>query len=81
MEDFDSLLSMLAQGTSPWENAVNRLQGIFTGTIARALSIVAVVIGGLMFAFGEGGSKRAMAGIIFGVGMAMAAAQFVTWLS
>ena len=81
MEDFDSLLSLLAQGTSPWENAVNRLQGIFTGTIARALSIVAVVLGGLMFAFGEGGSKKAMAGIIFGVGMAMAAAQFVQWLT
>ena len=80
MEGFE-FLTILAQGLSPWENAVTQLQQIFTGTIARALSIVAVVIGGLMFAFGEGGSKRAMAGIIFGVGMAMAAAQFVVWLS
>ena len=29
-----------------------------------------------MFAFGEGGSKRTLAGIIFGLGMAMGAANF-----
>ena len=33
-----------------------------------------------MFAFGEGGSKKALAGIIFGLGMAMGAANFLTWL-
>ena len=67
-------------GMSPWENAVNVLQTAFTGPIARGLSLVAVVIGGLMFAFGEGQSKRTMAGIIFGVGMALAAVNFVAWL-
>ena len=67
-------------GISPWENAVNVLQTAFTGPIARGLSLVAVVIGGLMFAFGEGQSKRTMAGIIFGVGMALAAVNFVAWL-
>ena len=30
-----------------------------------------------MFAFGEGGSKKALAGIIFGLGMAMGAANFL----
>ena len=69
-----------ALGTSPWENAVNVLQQAFTGPIARGLSLVAVVVGGLMFAFGEGQSKRTMAGIIFGVGMALAAVNFVGWL-
>ena len=44
------------------------------------LSLIAIVIGGLMFAFGEGGSKKALAGIIFGLGMAMGAANFLTWL-
>ena len=67
-------------GSSPWENAVNVLQHAFTGPIARGLSLVAVVVGGLMFAFGEGQSKRTMAGIIFGVGMALAAVNFVGWL-
>ena len=67
-------------GTSPWVNVVNELQTQMTGPIARGLSLIAIVIGGLMFAFGEGGSKRAMAGIIFGLGMAMGAANFLGWL-
>lgn len=70
-----------AGGTSPWVQAVNRLQGAFTGPIARGLSLVAIVIGGLMFAFGEGGSKKAMAGIIFGLGMAIGATNFLTWIT
>ena len=65
---------------SPWETAVTNLQTVFTGNIARGLSLVAIVLGGLMFAFGEGGSKKAIAGIIFGVGMAMGATNFLTWL-
>ena len=71
---------LLAQGVSPWLDAVSVLEGAFTGPIARGLSLIAIVIGGLMFAFGEGGSKRALAGIIFGLGMAMGAANFLTWL-
>ena len=65
---------------SPWENAVTVLQTAFTSTIARGLSLVAIVVGGLMFAFGEGESKRMLAGIVFGVGMAIGAVNFMTWL-
>ena len=71
---------LLAQGTSPWLQAVDVLQAAFTGPLARGLSLIAVVVGGLMFAFGEGGSKKALAGIIFGLGMAMGAANFLAWL-
>ncbi len=71
---------LLAQGTSPWLDAVAVLEAAFTGPIARGLSLIAIVIGGLMFAFGEGGSKKALAGIIFGLGMAMGAANFMAWL-
>ncbi len=39
------------QGNSPWENAVNVLQLAFTSTIARGLSLVAIVVSGLTFAF------------------------------
>jgi len=70
----------LAQGTSPWENAVTVLQTAFTGTIAKGLALVAIVIGGLTFAFGEGGGKRTFAGIVFGLGMAVLAVNFLTWL-
>ena len=69
-----------ATGNSPWENAVNVLQQAFTSTIARGLSLVAIVVAGLTFAFGEGGSKRMFAGVLFGVGMAIAAVNFMTWL-
>ena len=69
-----------AQGNSPWENAVNVLQLAFTSTIARGLSLVAIVVSGLTFAFGEGGSKRIIAGVLFGVGMAIAAVNFLAWL-
>jgi type IV secretory pathway VirB2 component (pilin) len=72
----------LAQGvgSSPWENAVNVLRNSFTGTIATGLSLVAIVVGGLTFAYGEGHSKKALAGIIFGVGMAIGAVNFMAWL-
>jgi type IV secretion system protein TrbC len=73
-------IPLLAQTNSPWENAVNVLQTAFTSTIARGLSLVAIVVSGLTFAFGEGGSKRVLAGVLFGVGMAIAAVNFLAWL-
>ena len=69
-----------AQGVSPWENAVDVLRAAFTGPIARGLSLVSIVIGGITFAFGEGQSKRLLAGIVFGVGMAIGAVNFMAWL-
>ena len=71
---------VFAQANSPWENAVGVLQQAFTSTIARGLSLVAIVVSGLTFAFGEGGSKRVLAGVLFGVGMAIAAVNFMAWL-
>jgi type IV secretion system protein TrbC len=69
-----------AQGNAPWENAVNVLQTSFTGPIAKGLGLVAIVVGGLTFAFGEGGGKRTFAGIVFGLGMAVLAVNFLSWL-
>lgn len=74
------LAAVPAYAQSPWENAVSVLQTAFTSTIARGLSLVAIVVGGLMFAFGEGDSKRMLAGIVFGVGMAIGAVSFMSWL-
>ncbi len=67
-------------GSDPWDNAVNVLKTSFTGTIATGLSLVAIVVGGLMFAYGEGQSKKTLAGIVFGVGMAIGAVNFMAWL-
>ncbi|MEK7993412.1 MAG: TrbC/VirB2 family protein [Planctomycetota bacterium] len=65
---------------SPWERAASQLEFTFTGPLARSLALVAIVIGGLMFMFGEGGAKRQISGIVFGGGLALFAAQFMTWL-
>jgi len=70
---------VFAQG-SPWETAVQNLQLSFTGPIAKGLSLVALVVGGLMFAYSEGGSKKVFAGIVFGLGMALGAANFMAWM-
>jgi type IV secretory pathway VirB2 component (pilin) len=44
-------------GGSPWTQAVQALQTAFTGPIATGLALVAIVVGGLMFAFGEGAAN------------------------
>ena len=65
---------------SPWERAALNLEATFTGPLARSLALVAIVVGGLMFMFGEGGAKRQIAGITFGGGLALFAGQFLAWL-
>lgn len=79
---FLAVLPVHAQstGSDPWDNAVTVLKTAFTGTIATGLSLVAIVVGGLMFAYGEGQSKKTIAGIVFGVGMAIGAVNFMAWL-
>lgn len=74
------LLPAAAIAQSPWERAASNLEQTFTGPLARSLALVAIVIGGLMFMFGEGGAKRQISGIVFGGGLALFAAQFLTWL-
>jgi type IV secretory pathway VirB2 component (pilin) len=74
------LLSGTLLAQSPWERAASNLEQTFTGPLARSLALVAIVIGGLMFLFGEGGAKRQISGIVFGGGLALFAAQFLTWL-
>ena len=74
------LAPALAFAQSPWERAANNLALTFTGPLARSLALVAIVIGGLLFMFGEAGAKRQISGIVFGGGLALFAAQFLTWL-
>jgi len=74
------MIPRLALAQSPWERAANNLALTFTGPLARSLALVAIVIGGLMFMFGEAGAKRQISGIVFGGGLALFAAQFLLWL-
>ena len=77
---FILLAPLPALAQSPWERAADNLAATFTGPLARSLALVAIVIGGLMFMFGEGGAKRQISGIVFGGGLALFAAQFLAWL-
>jgi type IV secretory pathway VirB2 component (pilin) len=70
----------IAFAQSPWERAASNLERSFTGPLARSLALVAIVIGGLLFMFAEGGAKRQIAGIVFGGGLCLFAGQFLTWL-
>jgi type IV secretory pathway VirB2 component (pilin) len=53
-------LAAYAQG-SPFDNGFTALQTLFTGTVAKVASLIAIVIGGYQFAHGEPGGKKALA--------------------
>ena len=48
----------LAQSGSPFDTGFTALQNLFTGTVARVASLIAIVIGGYQFAHGEPGCKE-----------------------
>jgi hypothetical protein len=61
-----------------WKDAVEVLLQIsLTSSIVQGLSLIATVSGGLMLSFAKSDSKRMWAGIIFALGMAIGAANFV----
>jgi type IV secretory pathway VirB2 component (pilin) len=68
-----------AQG-SPFDTGFNAIQSLFTGTIAKVASLVAIVIGGYGFAHGEPGAKKALAGVAAGTGIAVMAVNVLSWL-
>jgi type IV secretory pathway VirB2 component (pilin) len=72
-------LIALAQG-SPFDTGFNAIQSLFTGTIAKVASLVAIVIGGYSFAHGEPGAKKALAGVAAGTGIAVLAVNVLSWL-
>jgi type IV secretory pathway VirB2 component (pilin) len=72
-------VAAMAQG-SPFDTGFNAIQALFTGTIAKVASLVAIVIGGYGFAHGEPGAKKALAGIAAGTGIAVLAVNVLSWL-
>lgn len=70
----------LAQSVSPFDTGFTNLQNLFTGTIAKVASLIAIVIGGYSFAHGEPGAKRTLAGVAAGTGIAVLAANVLSWL-
>jgi type IV secretory pathway VirB2 component (pilin) len=70
----------MAQGGSPFDTGFTAIQTLFTGTVAKVASLVAIVIGGYGFAHGEPGAKKALAGVAAGTGIAVLAVNVLTWL-
>lgn len=65
----------------PWDAPLQTLLDNLQGTVARILVTVAVVITGLLFAFGEsGGAFRRVFGIAFGAAIALGALTVLTSL-
>ena len=65
----------------PWDAPLQVLLDNLQGTVARILVTVAVVITGLLFAFGEsGGAFRRIFGIAFGAAIALSAVTVLSSL-
>jgi type IV secretory pathway VirB2 component (pilin) len=67
-------------GGSPFDTGFAALQDLFTGTVAKVASLIAIVIGGYGFAHGEPGAKKALAGVAAGTGIAVLAVNVLSWL-
>jgi type IV secretion system protein VirB2 len=60
----------------PWEGPLNKVLASFTGPVAKALCILAIVVTGFAFAFSDGGGMRRILGILLGVSIAVTATSF-----
>jgi type IV secretion system protein VirB2 len=67
-------------GGTPFDTGFTALQNLFTGTIAKVASLIAIVVGGYQFAHGEPGSKKVLAGVAAGTGIAVMAVNVLNWL-
>ncbi len=60
----------------PWEGPLQQVLASFSGPVAKALCILAIVVLGFGFAFSEGGGLRRMLGLLLGVSIAVTATTF-----
>jgi type IV secretory pathway VirB2 component (pilin) len=73
-------LAIAQSGGTPFDTGFTALQNLFTGTIAKVASLIAIVIGGYQFAHGEPGAKKTLAGVAAGTGIAVLAVNVLNWL-
>jgi type IV secretion system protein VirB2 len=74
------LFPALSFGQTPFDTGFTALQTLFTGTVAKVASLIAIVVGGYEFAHGEPGAKKTLAGVAAGTGIAVLATNVLTWL-
>jgi type IV secretory pathway VirB2 component (pilin) len=68
------------QTPDPWSTAFLRIAASVTGPLAKAAALIAICIGGIEIAFGEGNSRRHIGSLILGLGLALEGAQVIAWL-
>jgi type IV secretory pathway VirB2 component (pilin) len=74
------LFPAFALAQSPFDTGFTAMQTLFTGTVAKVASLIAIVVGGYQFAHGEPGAKKTLAGVAAGTGIAVLATNVLTWL-
>ena len=74
------LLAHAQAGGSPFDTGFTAMQNLFTGTVAKVASLIAIVVGGYQFAHGEPGAKKTLAGVAAGTGIAVLATNVLAWL-
>lgn len=74
-----SISTYAASGQSmPWDAPLVKIQNSLTGPVAKAVSIIAIVISGLMLAMGESGTMfQKFTQIAFGCSIAFGASTLV----
>jgi type IV secretory pathway VirB2 component (pilin) len=71
----------VASAQLPWDSTISTVESDMTGTVAKALSVIAVTIAGIGFAHSEDGSwKKTAFKVGLGVTLALAAASWVNVL-
>ena len=74
-------ISIASAQAIPWDTTLSSIETDMTGTVAKALSVVAIVIAGIGFAHSEDGSwKKTAFKVALGVTVAMGAVAWVNAL-
>lgn len=55
------LFPALSVAQTPFDTGFTAMQTLFTGTVAKVASLIAIVVGGYQFAHGEPGAKKVAA--------------------
>ena len=75
------LLAGVVTPTDPWSRGIQVMRTFFTGVFAQGISLIAVVLGGAMYALDDGGgSKKKLGALLFGTGLMLLAANFLNWV-
>jgi type IV secretory pathway VirB2 component (pilin) len=74
------VFAQVGGGGSPFDSTLNALLTFAQGTFAKIAAILAVIFGGWQVVGGDGQGKRAIGGLVIGVGLMVYAAPLITWL-